>query len=83
MNILAWVVFGLVVGVIANYVDPKPSYGGVVGAVILGVVGSLIGGFLSSLLLGVGVTGFNIPSIIIGVLGSLLLLLIARSFRRL
>lgn len=83
MNILAWVVFGLVVGVIANYVDPKPSYGGIAGAVILGIVGSLVGGFLSSLLLGVGVTGFNIPSIIIGVLGSLLLLLISRSFRRL
>lgn len=81
MNILAWIVFGLIVGVIANYVDPKPAYGGVVGAIVLGILGALVGGFLSSLLFGVGITGFNLSSLIIAVVGALLLLLIARVYR--
>lgn len=78
MDILTWVVFGLIVGIVANIIDPRPSSGGILGAIVLGVVGALIGGFLGNLLFGVGVTGFNISSFIIAVLGSLLLLFIAR-----
>ena len=81
MNILAWIIFGLVVGVIANYIDPRPAYGGIIGAIVLGILGALVGGFLSSLLFGIGITGFDISSLIIAVLGSLLLLLIARAVR--
>ncbi len=82
MNILAWIVFGLIVGIIANVVDPRPAYGGIIGAIVLGILGALVGGFLSSLLFGVGITGFNLSSLIVAVLGALLLLLIARAVRR-
>lgn len=82
MNILAWIVFGLIVGIIANYIDPRPAYGGILGAIVLGILGALVGGFLSSLVFGVGISGFNLPSLIIAVLGALLLLLIARAVRR-
>lgn len=81
MNILAWVFFGLLVGVVANILDPRPSSGGMLGAIVLGIVGALVGGFLSSLLFGVGITGFNFTSFAVAILGSLLVLYIERAFR--
>lgn len=81
MNILAWVFFGLLVGVIANILDPRPSSGGMLGAIVLGIIGALVGGFLSSLLFGVGITGFNFTSFAVAILGSLLVLYIERAFR--
>lgn len=81
MNILTWVLFGLVAGVIANAIDPHPAKGGLLGAIVLGVLGALVGGFLASVLFGVGVTGFDFPSLAIAVLGSLLLLFLGRALR--
>jgi len=60
-------------------IDPQPSSGGMFGAVILGILGAVIGGFLGNLLFGVGVTGFNISSFIVAILGSLLLLFAGRA----
>jgi uncharacterized membrane protein YeaQ/YmgE (transglycosylase-associated protein family) len=82
MNILAWLVFGLIIGVIANIIDPRQSSGGILGAIVLGVVGALVGGFLGNLLFGVSVTGFNLSSFIVAVLGSLLVLFIGRALSR-
>lgn len=82
MNILAWILFGLIVGVVANFIDPAPSKGGLLGSVVLGVLGALLGGFLGDLLFGVGVTGFNPSSFIIAVIGSLVLLFVGRAFRK-
>ncbi len=82
MNLLSWLVFGLIVGVIANAIDPSPAKGGLVGAVVLGIVGAIIGGFLANLLFGVGISGFDFTSLSVAVLGSLLLLFIGRSFRQ-
>jgi len=82
MNVLAWIVFGLIAGVIANLIDPRPSSGGLLGAIVLGVAGALVGGFLANLVFGLTVTGFNFTSFAIAVLGSLLLLFIGRAFTR-
>lgn len=82
MTILAWVIFGLIVGVITHLVDPSESWGGILGTIVLGVAGALVGGFLANITLGLGVTGFNFQSFAIAVLGALLVLFIQRSFRR-
>ena len=82
MNVLAWLVFGVIVGVVANAIDPEPNRGGLLGAILLGVVGAMIGGFLANLLFGVSVTGFNVTSFIVAVAGSLLLLFAGRALRR-
>lgn len=82
MNIIAWIVFGLIVGVIANYIDPRPAKGGLLGAILLGILGALLGGFLGSLLFGVGVSGFDLSSFIVAVIGALVLLFIGRAFAR-
>ena len=82
MDIIIWLVFGLVAGAIANYIDPKPSKGGIVGSIVLGVVGAIVGGFIGSTLFGVGVTGFNVMSLIVAVAGALLVLFVGRMLMR-
>lgn len=82
MDILTWIVFGLIVGVIANIIDPRPAQGGIIGAIILGIVGALVGGFIGNLIFGVDVTGFNFPSFIVAVLGALGVLFIGRMLVR-
>lgn len=82
MSIIAWILFGLVTGIAANLIDPHPSSGGALGAVILGVAGAVVGGFISNLLFGVGITGFNLTSFVVAILGAMLMLFIGRAFRR-
>lgn len=81
MNIVSWIVFGLIVGIVANVIDPHPSQGGFLGTVLLGVLGALLGGFLGDLIFGIGVTGFNLSSFIVAIIGSLVLLALNRAFR--
>ncbi len=82
MSILLWIVFGLIVGSVANFIDPRESRGGLLGSIILGIVGSVVGGYLGGLLLGTPVTGFNFTSLLVAVAGSLLVLYIGRMFNR-
>lgn len=81
MGILSWLLFGLMTGIIANLLDPEPSEGGLLGAVVLGIAGAVVGGFIGSMLLGVEVTGFNISSFVVAISGSLLLLFVGKAFR--
>lgn len=82
MNIIVWLIFGFIAGAIANFIDPKPSKGGIIGSIILGVVGAFVGGFIGSTFFGVGVTGFDITSLIVAVAGSLLVLFVGRMLMR-
>lgn len=80
MNLVLWIVFGLMVGIIANIIDPQPSKGSILGSLILGILGAILGGILGNLVFGIGVTGFNFASLAIAVLGALLILFIERAF---
>lgn len=82
MSILAWIVFGLIAGSIANFVDPHSSKGGILASIVLGVVGAVVGGYLGEMFFGVGVTGFNVTSFVVAVCGSLLILLVGRLLSR-
>ncbi len=82
MSFLLWIVFGLIVGSIANFIDPRPAWGGLLGSIILGIVGSIVGGYIGGLLLGTPVSGFNFTSLIVAVAGSLLVLYISRMLNR-
>jgi uncharacterized membrane protein YeaQ/YmgE (transglycosylase-associated protein family) len=81
MTVLAWVLFGLIAGSIANMIDPSPSRGGWLGSIVLGIVGALVGGFLADMIFGVGVTGFNASSFLVAIAGSLIVLFGARALR--
>lgn len=82
MGILAWIVFGLIAGAVAKFLMPGNDPGGIIITILIGIAGAVIGGFLGSLLLGVDVTGFNLPSLLIAILGAVLLLWLYRMFRR-
>ncbi len=78
-TIIMWVVFGLIVGAVANLVDPHPNRMGILGSIVLGMLGAVLGGLLSSLLGFTGFTGFNVYSFIIALIGSLIVLALGRS----
>ena len=46
MDILLWIVFGLVVGLVARLIMPGPDPGGIILTVVLGIVGAMLGGWL-------------------------------------
>ena len=75
MGILAWVLVGLVAGVLAKIAMPGPDPGGIILTIVIGIVGAVIGGFVvNNLLGGPNVSGFNLTSILVATLGSIILL---------
>ena len=68
MGIIAWIVFGFIIGLIARAIVPGRQGLGLIMTTLLGVAGSLIGGLIASALSGGTATGFH-PS---GFLGSLI-----------
>ena len=74
MGILTWIVLGLIVGALAKWIMPGNDPGGIFITILIGIAGALLGGFLSTALGFGAVTGFNLPSVMIAVLGSLILL---------
>lgn len=79
MGILLWLIFGLIVGVIAKYIVPGEGPGGIIGDIIVGIVGAFLGGWIYSLFGHGGVSGFNLPSILCAVIGAVVLLFILRA----
>ena len=74
MGILAWIVFGLLAGWVAKMLTPGSDPQGCIITIVIGVLGAVIGGFIGSWLGFGGVTGFNLKSFLIAVVGSVLLL---------
>lgn len=82
MGIIAWIILGLIVGVIAKLIMPGRDPGGIIVTILLGIAGAFVGGFIASLL-GIGaVTGINFWSLVIAVIGAIILLAIYRAFTR-
>jgi len=81
MSIIGWIVLGLIAGFIASKVVSKTGQGVVID-VVLGVVGAIVGGFLFNLVGAAGVTGFNIWSMFVAVIGAIVVLLIYHAVAR-
>jgi uncharacterized membrane protein YeaQ/YmgE (transglycosylase-associated protein family) len=83
MGIIAWIVFGLIAGVIAKFIMPGRDGGGFILTCVLGVVGAVVGGWLATMF-GVGgsVSGFNLHSFLVAVVGAIVVLAIFRLLRR-
>ncbi len=82
MSMLAWIVLGLVAGFIGSKLVNK-SGEGVILDIVLGVVGALAGGFVFNALGAPGVSGLNLYSLFVAVVGSVLLLVLYHAvFRR-
>ena len=73
MGIIAWLVLGLIAGFIASkIVNHRGS--GVIMDIVLGIVGALVGGFVFSFFGAHGVTGFNIYSALVVIVGAVVVL---------
>jgi uncharacterized membrane protein YeaQ/YmgE (transglycosylase-associated protein family) len=75
MSILAWLILGLIAGFIASKIVNK-SGEGVILDIVLGIVGAFVGGFLFTQFGGMPVTGLNIYSMVVAVVGAIVVLLI-------
>jgi uncharacterized membrane protein YeaQ/YmgE (transglycosylase-associated protein family) len=76
MSIIGWILFGLVVGVIAKLLMPGRDPGGFIITILLGIVGALLGGFLGR---AIGLYGPNqAAGFIMSVLGAIVLLFLYR-----
>ncbi len=73
MSIIGWIILGLLAGFIASKIVNKTGEG-IALDIVLGVVGAVVGGFLFNLIGQVGVTGFNLWSLFVAVIGAVLLL---------
>lgn len=75
MDILTWLVLGLVAGVLAKMVMPGAEANSWLMTILLGVAGAMVGGYLGSTL-GIGVvSGFNLTSLALSVVGACVLLI--------
>ena len=75
MSLLGWTFFGLIAGFIASRVVNKRGEGCVLN-VALGIIGAWIGGFIFTSMGGHGVTGFNLYSMLVAVVGAIVVLLL-------
>ncbi|MBV9498489.1 MAG: GlsB/YeaQ/YmgE family stress response membrane protein [Acidobacteriaceae bacterium] len=82
MSFIAWIILGLVAGFIGSKIVNK-SGEGIFLDIILGIVGAIVGGWLFRLFGAQGVTGLNVYSLIVAVIGAIVFLLVYHAiFRR-
>jgi len=80
MGIIAWLVLGLLAGFIGSKIVNKTGEG-ILMDILIGIVGAVVGGWVAGLFGFHGVTGLNIPSLVVAVVGSIIFLLIYRAIR--
>ena len=78
MGILAWIVLGLIAGLLAKLIMPGRDPGGIIITILLGIGGALVGGFLGTRLGFGGLSGFDLRSMAIAVGGAVLMLFVYR-----
>jgi len=78
MNFLAWIILGGAAGWIGSLIAKTNNSQGIVLNIVVGIVGAFVGGFIFSFLGGAGITGFNLYSLGVAVLGSVVLISIVK-----
>lgn len=81
MSFLAWIILGLVAGFIGSKIVNKKGEGLILD-IILGIIGAIVGGWLFNKFGAAGVTGLNLYSLIVAVVGAVVLLLLYHAVRR-
>ena len=81
MSIIAWLILGLVAGFVASRIVNKTGEGSVLD-IVLGVIGAVVGGFLFSFFGASGVTGLNLYSLLVAIIGSIVVLVIYHAIAR-
>jgi len=81
MSIIGWIVLGLIAGFIASKIVNREG-SGVILDIVLGVVGALVGGWLFEFVGKAGVTGFNLYSMLVAIVGAVVVLVVYHAIRR-
>lgn len=82
MNWLVWIIFGALAGWIASIIMGKNKKMGAIANIVVGIVGAFIGGWIMSFFGAQGVTGFNLPSLLVAIGGAVVLLFVVGLLRR-
>jgi uncharacterized membrane protein YeaQ/YmgE (transglycosylase-associated protein family) len=75
MSIIGWIILGLIAGFIASKIVNKTGQGFFLD-IVLGIVGAIVGGFIFSAVGASGITGFNLWSMIVAIIGAVIVLVI-------
>lgn len=82
MNLLLWIIFGALSGWIASMIMKTDAKQGFIMDVVMGIIGAIVGGWLMNTFGQSGVTGFNLYSIVVAVIGACVVIFIGRLLRR-
>lgn len=82
MGLILYIIFGALVGWIASIIMGRNAEQGALGNIIVGILGAFVGGWIAQALGGAGVTGFNMSSFLVALMGAVLLLFIYNMVRR-
>jgi uncharacterized membrane protein YeaQ/YmgE (transglycosylase-associated protein family) len=79
MSVLAWMVFGLIAGLVTSNILSRSGQGLLLD-LVLGVLGAVVGGFLFTAIGATGITGFNMYSMLVAIVGAILVLWVYHAF---
>jgi uncharacterized membrane protein YeaQ/YmgE (transglycosylase-associated protein family) len=78
MGIILWIIFGALTGWIASMIMATNRQQGTLTDIVVGIIGAVLGGFIMNLFGQSGVTGFNLYSFIVAIIGAVVLIWISR-----
>jgi uncharacterized membrane protein YeaQ/YmgE (transglycosylase-associated protein family) len=81
MSVIAWIVLGLIAGFIGSKIVNREG-SGIILDIVIGVIGALVGGWLFELVGHAGVTGFNLYSMFVAIIGAVVVLVVYHFIRR-
>lgn len=82
IDIVGWLVIGLIVGLVARFLVPGRDPMGCIATSLLGIAGSLVGGFISQYFFRPAGSSYVRPGFLVSLIGAILVLLIVRAFRK-
>jgi uncharacterized membrane protein YeaQ/YmgE (transglycosylase-associated protein family) len=82
MSIIGWIVLGALAGWIASIIMGRNSRQGCITNIVVGIIGAFLGGWIFNFFGGTGVTGFNLWSFLVAIVGAVVLLAIVGLFTR-
>ncbi|MBR0600583.1 GlsB/YeaQ/YmgE family stress response membrane protein [Sinanaerobacter chloroacetimidivorans] len=82
MGIIGWIIIGALAGWIASKITGNNKEMGASKNIIVGIIGGILGGLVMNLVGGIGITGFNLWSLLVATGGAIVLLFIVNAFKK-
>lgn len=82
LGIIGWIIIGALAGWIGSKITGNDKEMGAVKNIVVGIIGAFVGGFAMNIIGGQGVTGFNLWSLLVAIIGAVIFLSIINLFRK-